>query len=205
MFSLYLSLSLYRALSLARARSLSLALTHTHSLSHSHSLLDSAHTRDLLIKGTMYKVLKTIASTRDEDQPTGQNVVVPSGTEPKIYPEKMPIFDLERVANTPVIPMFDEDYATWQKEVKNFAVKQMFAYLTTFKLEDLNDDWESTDNASATLSTGGEADLKLLKLVDWTEMSTDFAIQRWCASSSPTNQVALVFALSLSLSLPLSL
>ena len=60
---------------------------------------------------------------------------------------------------------------------------QMFAYLTTFKLVDQPQMWESTTNSSETLKVGGENDLKALRLVAWDEMKSDHAIERWCFSA----------------------
>ena len=71
---------------------------------------------------TMYRILKKIASTRDDPDPVSHDVAVPTLEQPFAK-----ISILPSVANSPSIPCgkVDEDFPSTFKQAKNWVVKQV--------------------------------------------------------------------------------
>lgn len=134
---------------------------------------------------TLYRILKTLNSPRGKSVPLGSRVVVPTKLNNARARLGLPKMDLFYGSK---IPTWDLDYHsgprnTWGTAVAGFFSDLIFDYLRLGlfnPLIDIATPWESVENATRVLETAVSHDLTPLKLVDWKEMTSDFAMTRWC-------------------------
>jgi len=128
----------------------------------------------------LHRVLQGLASTRGQEYPPGTDVTIPKRKENL---QKMPLFWGSAV------PTYDQDNAPEELNWKQWMVGKVSGLIfETLRLNwlmpltDMVFEWDSEESATKILQNAVSLDLAPLKMVDWTEMKSEFAIERWCFS-----------------------
>jgi len=136
------------------------------------------HTRAL------YRILKVFSSPRGVPVPAGTAVAVP--TAKHTLPKKDLFYGSK-------IPSWDEDYPDGIGHLSTL-IFEFLRIEAFFPLVDVAAEWDSVEHAKRILESSSKTDLLPLKLMDWDDMTSDFAISRWAFAGIAAHQIRAVNA-----------